>query len=83
MCTGVEPVVLASIIGGGTAAASTVYQAKHQPKPPKVAQSQPEKAPDVSALRTRARRGLNNPYGVTTPSLLQSPTVGRSTLLGQ
>lgn len=80
MCTGLEPVVLASIIGGGTAAASSVVSARQAGKMPAApAPQQPTKSPTLLP-GARKRRGA---YGPASPEALTSPLTGGTTLLGQ
>jgi len=80
MCTGVEPIVLASIIGGASTAASALL-APDAPKIPAPRQTQPQRQPDVTALRRRATQGLAS-SGVPATALT-APATARSTLLGQ
>lgn len=80
MCTGVEPVVLASIIGGASTAASALL-APDAPKIPAPRQTQPQRQPNVNALRRRATQGLGTSDVPSTA--LTAPATARSTLLGQ
>lgn len=79
MCTGVEPIVLASIIGAGATAASAALAPN--PKIPAPKQTQAQRQPDVTALRRRATQGLAS-SGVPATALT-APATARSTLLGQ
>lgn len=81
MCTGIEPVVLASIIGGASTAASALL-APDAPKIPAPRPTQPQRQPNVNAAwRRRATQGLSASDVPSTA--LTAPATARSTLLGQ